>query len=145
MNQDVIEKNYYESLMAGHYIDVRYSDQEWKMAKIIERDKRYAVIVFDATNNKEEVISYQFSKFYCKVSKWPLSGCSLRVTLATHIEPVDLIFSQFHNIKQYKKHNTAFRNITTNLRERYNPQRIHHYAIFKRIIICSCPFFALKG
>jgi|688.fasta_scaffold245225_1 hypothetical protein len=69
MNQDAIEKNYYESLMAGHYIDVRYSDKEWKMAKIIERDKRYAVIVFDATNNKEEVISYLFSKFYCKASK----------------------------------------------------------------------------
>ncbi len=52
MNQDLIEKNYFESLMAGHYIDVRYTDQEWKIAKIVERDKRYAVIIFDATNNK---------------------------------------------------------------------------------------------
>lgn len=53
MNQDLIEKNYYESLMVGHYIDVRYSEHEWKIAKISERDKRYAVVVFDGTNTRD--------------------------------------------------------------------------------------------
>ena len=53
MNQDAIEKNYYESIMAGHYIDLRYAENEWKIAKIIERDKRYAVVALDAINTKE--------------------------------------------------------------------------------------------
>lgn len=56
MNQDAIEKNYYESIMVGHYIDVRYAENDWKIAKIIERDKRYALVSFDATNTKEEVL-----------------------------------------------------------------------------------------
>lgn len=56
MSQESIEKNYFDSLIAGHYIDVKYSDQEWKIAKIIERDKRYALVAFDAINAKEEVL-----------------------------------------------------------------------------------------
>jgi hypothetical protein len=30
MNQDLIEKNYYEQLIVGHYIDAKYSEQEWE-------------------------------------------------------------------------------------------------------------------
>ena len=56
MSQDAIEKNYYESIMAGHYIDVRYAENDWRMAKVIERDKRYGVIIFDGVNTKEEVL-----------------------------------------------------------------------------------------
>jgi len=52
MNQDLIEKNYYEQLMVGHYIDVKYSDHEWKIAKILEKDKRYALVQFEAINTK---------------------------------------------------------------------------------------------
>jgi hypothetical protein len=62
MSQDIIEKNYYESLMAGHYFDVRVGDSEWKLAKIVDREKRYAVVIYDGVNSREEVISLAFSK-----------------------------------------------------------------------------------
>lgn len=52
MNQEAIEKGYFETLTAGHYIDVRYSDKEWKIARIIDRDKRYATIAYDGVNTK---------------------------------------------------------------------------------------------
>jgi tRNA U34 2-thiouridine synthase MnmA/TrmU len=52
MNQDLIEKNYYEQLIVGHYIDAKYSEQEWKMGKLIDKDKKYAVISFEGINSK---------------------------------------------------------------------------------------------
>ena len=35
MNHDIIEKTYFEQLMVGHYIDAKYSEHEWKLAKIV--------------------------------------------------------------------------------------------------------------
>jgi len=36
--------------MVGHYLDVRNSENEWKLAKIMERDKKYVLIAYDGTN-----------------------------------------------------------------------------------------------
>lgn len=69
MNQDLIEKNYYEQLMVGHYVDVRYSEHEWKIAKIIDKDKRYAVVSFEGINSKEEVFLDKHSKSTSMVIK----------------------------------------------------------------------------
>lgn len=42
--------------MAGHYFDVRVGDSEWKLAKIVDRDKRYAVVIYDGVNSREEQV-----------------------------------------------------------------------------------------
>jgi len=39
--------------MVGHYIDVKYSEHEWKIGKIIEKDKRYAVVTLEGINYKD--------------------------------------------------------------------------------------------
>lgn len=38
--------------MVGNYIDVKYTENEWKVARVIERDKRYALVAFDGINTK---------------------------------------------------------------------------------------------
>lgn len=38
--------------MAGHYLDVRVGDSEWKLARIADRDKRYAFVVYDGVNSR---------------------------------------------------------------------------------------------
>lgn len=62
MNQDLIEKNYYEQLMVGQYLEAKYSEQEWKICKLIDKDKKYAVVSFEGINTKEEVALKSFSK-----------------------------------------------------------------------------------
>jgi hypothetical protein len=48
--------------MAGHFFDVRVGDSEWKLAKIVDRDKRYAFVHYDGVNSREEVAGLTFSK-----------------------------------------------------------------------------------
>ena len=38
--------------MTGHYFDVRVGDSEWKLAKIADRDKRYAFVTYDGVNSR---------------------------------------------------------------------------------------------
>jgi tRNA U34 2-thiouridine synthase MnmA/TrmU len=72
MNPDLAEKNYYEQLMVGHYLDVKYSEQEWKIARITEKDKRYAVVVYEGINYRDEVSPSTRSKSICKATRPPL-------------------------------------------------------------------------
>ena len=52
MNQEAIEKSYYEQLMPGHYLDVRISEAEWKLAKIKDKDNRYISISYDGIEHR---------------------------------------------------------------------------------------------
>lgn len=143
MNQDLIEKNYYESLMVGHYIDVRYSEHEWKIAKITERDKRYAVVAFDGTNIKDEVFDTLFSKFYCKASKLRHLECGQRGTrgrLTKHFDPIQ---HPFNYIKLYGIFYTAFGNFAADLYERHTSTFIYHKSIPTRGTVRLSSYFAM--
>lgn len=39
--------------MVGQYLDVRFSEHEWKIAKLVEKDKRYALVAFEGINYRE--------------------------------------------------------------------------------------------
>ena len=45
--QENIEKYFFQQLQPGDYIDARYSEKEWKLAKIIDKENRYLTIMFD--------------------------------------------------------------------------------------------------
>ena len=36
-NQDGIEKAFFEQIKAGDYVDARYGDDDWKVAKVVDR------------------------------------------------------------------------------------------------------------
>jgi hypothetical protein len=50
MNQqssESIEKNYFQYLQPGEYIDFRSSENEWKLAKVIQRENKRLTIMCD--------------------------------------------------------------------------------------------------
>ena len=53
MSVDALEKAYYDQLIPGQYLDVKYSEYDWKIAKIVDRDRRYASVLFDGFNCRE--------------------------------------------------------------------------------------------
>lgn len=36
-SQDSIEKAFFEQIKPGDYVDARFSDEDWKVAKVIDR------------------------------------------------------------------------------------------------------------
>jgi hypothetical protein len=37
--------------MPGHYLDVRFDETNWKIAKVVDKDKRYLYVSFDGYHN----------------------------------------------------------------------------------------------
>ena len=50
--------------MPGHYIDVQTVDSEWKIARVVDKDKRYMYVKYDGWLNKEDVIYYFTKQFF---------------------------------------------------------------------------------
>lgn len=46
-NQDMLEKGFFEQLHPGDFVDVKNSDSEWKLAKVIDKDNKYLSVMFD--------------------------------------------------------------------------------------------------
>ena len=47
LNQDNVEKMFFDQIRSGDYIDARNSDNEWKLAKVIDRDNKHLAILYD--------------------------------------------------------------------------------------------------
>lgn len=56
--QDNIEKVFFEQVKPGDYIDARYADDDWKLAKVIDRDNKYISIIFDGCPPNNDVLSH---------------------------------------------------------------------------------------
>ena len=54
-SQDNAEKLFFEQLRPGDFLDARYSDNEWKLANVIDRDQKYCVIIYDGYPPNSEV------------------------------------------------------------------------------------------
>ena len=39
--------------MPGNYFDVQTSQSEWRLAKVVDKDKRYIYAIFDGDSAKE--------------------------------------------------------------------------------------------
>ena len=131
--------------MAGHYFDVRVGDSEWKLAKIVDRDKRYAVVIYDGVNSREEVISLAFSKSCFTAGKLRPWDQTPKATPARPIRPIEVTSPPSQNIKQYHKQYIASRNTATNLSKRTNTQCIHHHTVSKGRTLRSSPRTACEG
>jgi hypothetical protein len=47
INKESAEKKYMELVMPGHYIDVQSNELEWKIARVVEKDKRCFFVSYD--------------------------------------------------------------------------------------------------
>lgn len=117
--------------MVGHYLDVRNSENEWKLARIVERDKKYVLVAYDGIN-RTEVITIPLSKSTSEISKSPLLGCIPKPTLASCTSPTKIISPLYHNTKTYTPSHSAPRNSSAELSKINSSERLHHNAVSQR-------------
>lgn len=47
-SQEALERNFFEQVKSGDYVDVKHQQQgEWKLAKVIDKENKYMSIIFD--------------------------------------------------------------------------------------------------
>jgi hypothetical protein len=46
-SQDNLEKYFFAQLQPGDFIDAKYTEKEWKLAKVIDKEHKYLTIMFD--------------------------------------------------------------------------------------------------
>ena len=56
LNQDNVEKMFFDQIRSGDYVDARNSDNEWKLAKVIDRDNKHLAIIYDGCPPSTDVI-----------------------------------------------------------------------------------------
>ena len=49
LNQDNVEKMFYEQLKTGDYVDARFNENDWRLAKVIDRDNKCLSVTFDGS------------------------------------------------------------------------------------------------
>lgn len=70
MSQDNVEKVFFEQLKPGDFIDARYAENDWKLAKVIDREQKFLTIIFDGYPPTSEVSTRLLSK--CSLITWEL-------------------------------------------------------------------------
>ena len=63
LSQDNVEKMFYDQIRSGDYVDARNSDNEWKLAKVIDRDNKHLAIIYDGYPPNTDVNVNLFRKF----------------------------------------------------------------------------------
>jgi hypothetical protein len=51
-SKELTEKKYFELITTGHYIDVQNAENEWAMARVLEKDKKSLWVAFDGSAKK---------------------------------------------------------------------------------------------
>jgi len=46
-SQENIEKAFFEQLQPGDYIDAKCGEDDWKLAKVIDRENKYVSLIYD--------------------------------------------------------------------------------------------------
>lgn len=46
-SQENIEKSFFSQLQSGDYVDAKYENDEWKLAKVIGKEHKYLNLLYD--------------------------------------------------------------------------------------------------
>lgn len=55
-SQDMLQKSFFDQLRPGDFIDVKNTQGNWKLAKVIDKDNKYLSVIFDGYALDNEVI-----------------------------------------------------------------------------------------
>lgn len=51
---DQLQKKYFEELPKGYFVDVKVSENEWKVGRVMEKDNKYMVVSYDDSSATKE-------------------------------------------------------------------------------------------